>query len=411
MTPESYVPGDEAVLRGLCQLVGDSGAEVRTKTLGWRDWERVGELAVSHGLAPLLVAAVTDSTPAVLLPDSVRNELKAHYYRTAAHNALLFQHASNILVRLERAQAPAVVLKGVALAAGLYADPGLRPMGDIDLLVPRERLPAAMAALRAAEYEPETLGISDELTDMVAYEVNFDQDSGTCTPVRVELHWNLIGGRASRYRPRIEWFWEQTRTLPANILGDQVAARVLNPTANLLYLGAHLMLKHGGLRERLLWGYDIHELISKQGSEIDWNEVVERAAEFRWQAALESALLGVREAFGTPIPLGVLEELETLSDSRERDLVRQGVAAAGRWEKTQASMATLGWRARFRLALELVFPGKIFICRRYAPRPEWAWPIFYPWRWISVGAEAVRSMSAAVLRRLPTKGGRARDAN
>ena len=45
-----------------------------------------------------------------------------------------------------------MLLKGAALAITVYDSIGLRPMGDLDLLVPEERLAEAVARLKALGY-------------------------------------------------------------------------------------------------------------------------------------------------------------------------------------------------------------------------------------------------------------------
>ena len=58
--------------------------------------------------------------------------------------------------RLARAGIPAVLLKGAALRLSTYRDSAERAFGDLDVLVPRESIPAAVSALEAAGYERES---------------------------------------------------------------------------------------------------------------------------------------------------------------------------------------------------------------------------------------------------------------
>ena len=51
---------------------------------------------------------------------------------------------------LESAGVRHVLLKGAALATAVYADPSLRPFGDVDLLLDPGRFVDGIAALRAA---------------------------------------------------------------------------------------------------------------------------------------------------------------------------------------------------------------------------------------------------------------------
>ncbi len=55
-------------------------------------------------------------------------------------NTNYFQELKSILDKFENASIEAIVLKGAALAAGIYPDLGLRPMKDLDLLVHKSQI-------------------------------------------------------------------------------------------------------------------------------------------------------------------------------------------------------------------------------------------------------------------------------
>jgi hypothetical protein len=111
-------------------------------------------------LLPLIHYCVPDSV--LPLSPAARERCAQAYYHTAARNLLIYQELSHILAALATTDSfsisdfgfgisqfairnpqfaiPTVVLKGAALATTLYPSIGLRPMGDIDLLVPQDRL-------------------------------------------------------------------------------------------------------------------------------------------------------------------------------------------------------------------------------------------------------------------------------
>lgn len=104
-----------------------------------------------------------DLVPLIRDPALVRRHLlaplayrsgRAEYKRDYLTAAL---HAERRQVFLDEAVAalapiPAMRLKGIAYAGALYDDPALRPMTDIDLLVPADRFAAAIQALEAIGY-------------------------------------------------------------------------------------------------------------------------------------------------------------------------------------------------------------------------------------------------------------------
>ena len=62
--------------------------------------------------------------------------LKDRYLFTWSENQRFYHGVLPLLRAFEQAGIDAVVLKGLALIARFYRDPGLRPMADVDVLVP-----------------------------------------------------------------------------------------------------------------------------------------------------------------------------------------------------------------------------------------------------------------------------------
>src|SRR5688572_17468434 len=77
-------------------------------------------------------------------PDSIATTWQRDLRATRARNVLLLTELDRAFEALDVASIPAVALKGAAALGRLYADPGLRPMDDADLLVePNDRHRAA----------------------------------------------------------------------------------------------------------------------------------------------------------------------------------------------------------------------------------------------------------------------------
>ena len=216
------------------------------------------------------------------------------------------------------------------------------------------------------------------LQAMIGYDLPLQ--GGCDVRLTLEPHWSLIGGEESRYRPRIDWFWDQVKM--ANLVGCQ--ALILKPTAHLLFLAAHLAIKHGEAHSPLRWFYDIHLLVKREGQRIQWDELVARAREFRWAPALHVALAGTAARFAPPLPAGLLESLMDGTDSRDQALVQRKTRPQSRWQSTTDQLTSLSWRARLRLLLAYFLPSPAFVRKRYRPHPAWLWPLFYPYRWLDM---------------------------
>jgi len=106
----------------------------------------VFERALELGLGPVVahLARTADRLPGRPYVERIRaDELTAHALTNAAYDSL-----ARGLAAAREIECPVILLKGAATALLYYPSPHLRPMGDIDLLVPVDRRAAFEEALR-----------------------------------------------------------------------------------------------------------------------------------------------------------------------------------------------------------------------------------------------------------------------
>lgn len=363
-------------------------------------------LAQEHGIEPLLQRALAGSSVPSITP-AQRVALQAAATTAVAHNLLIY-HALADLLRALVPQTTVVVLKGVALGPVLYPATSLRSLRDIDLLVPRASIPAALRILNDTGYVhvPELApGINQQI------EHHEHLEGGPHHSIAVDLHWNLVSGDADWRTPPMEWFWQQTEPWQpqgsprlARIVADAVAQgrsiQQLTPTANLLYLAAHCMLQHGGAQARLIWLYDLHLLLTVCAARIDWLEVLERAAAFRWAAALHAALLETQRCFGTPLPAGVLAALAQRTDAMTSQFVQRKAttlptSTMDEWLKISAQR----WPVRWRMIGRLLVPTPGYIRWRYASARSLPLPLGYGYHWLRIVWAVLTMLAQLVARR------------
>ena len=356
------------------------------------DWVLLAETAEREHVGPLLHDSLSTGGGQEEVPDDVRQALLDTYHNTGVANLLLYDELAQIVEELqEDGEPPLILLKGAALAETIYRNIGLRPFGDLDLLLPEEKLAGAVRCLRARGYVEPYPDLSRGLNALVGHHVRLLRTDGTRSTA-VELHWSLIGGRHDWSTPRLPWFWEQTEPLQFSSAPDSSPQSLLTltPTANLLFLCAHLMLQHGEAGSLLFWFYDIHLLIEKEGARIDWEELVVRGREFGWAPALSRALEGVEARFQTRVPEGMLESLSKEASGRGAKLVTSGAEA----DQTRATRLIDGVSAlppavRRQLLFAVTFPNPAYMRWRYRPWPAWLWPLFYLYRWFDMLREAI----------------------
>lgn len=119
------------------------------------DWERLVTLAIDQGIAgPVWRALQRAGAP---LP----TDLAARLAGIAAFSDFRLLEVHRLLERtvanLSAHGIPVVLVKGAALGACVYAEPGDRNMGDLDLLVPIERARDAVVVAAEADWSVEAV--------------------------------------------------------------------------------------------------------------------------------------------------------------------------------------------------------------------------------------------------------------
>ena len=129
------------------------------------DWADLRALARREGVSAVLwprLRRVLDATGAPRPPAEVEEALRHEAMVGEFHARRLEARLQDVLELLSSGGVEPVLLKGAGLAYTVHGGMARRPMGDIDLLIPREAMPAAMAALRSAGWTPEQAGRTEE---------------------------------------------------------------------------------------------------------------------------------------------------------------------------------------------------------------------------------------------------------
>jgi hypothetical protein len=332
------------------------------------DWPMLVKTAEHHGLAPLAYEALKRSGLLKDAPESAATSLRMAYLRASVANRLAFQDLASLIDRLKSDDIPVIVLKGGSLAATLYDDAALRPMGDLDLLIPRDAVERAKRALAEQGYRPST-EMADGFADRFSVEQTFLRMGNR--PSQIDVHWHAFTMPYYFERIPVEWFWE--RALEIDI--GRASALMLDPTAQLIYLSVHYMLHN---YRRLIWSHDIALLIKRCGEQIDWDRVVEAAGEFRLSAVLADALYEVREQWGVPVPASVDDRLRGVGATARQRII---LAATSRMPGSDAGLlygaGFLGARRKMAYWLRVTFPSAGYMRTRFQVRNDALIPFCY----------------------------------
>ncbi len=205
---------------------------------------------------------------------------------------LLFQ----CLEALARDGIVPVLLKGYGLALRCYPDPLYRPMTDVDLLVARDELHPAEAALAQIGLKKNEQLEAFQLEHH--HHLNFYGTLGS-----VELHFRAISG----FGGAIDAQHLLERAVEDSLEGRRV--RYLRPEDELVYLATHAT-QH--LFKGVAWLYDL-KLFIRRYPALDWQSAISVARESGMQTPVYFALQTAQNALGAEVPGWVLERLRPAS--------------------------------------------------------------------------------------------------
>ena len=199
---------------------------------------------------------------------------------------LLIPRAVALAVRpLTEAGLEPVVFKGPAVAAR-YPEPGLRPMEDIDLLLPRRDHQRALRALGEAGWRVVRAGGGDRYDTALAHD--------EVPSLFLELHYGLEGTsqRVTALDPGALW----ARRRPLACAGTPAFGLPL--ADELVVLAAHAGKPHHGF-VRLMWIADLAMIVAdaaERGDPVDWDRVRAVARDARCVTVVAAALALARRA-------------------------------------------------------------------------------------------------------------------
>jgi hypothetical protein len=234
------------------------------------------------------------------LDDPLMGRLKGVYrfewYRTHA----LLHCTSPVVAALQAAGVDTLMLKGVPLLFSYYRNHALRPMADIDVLVPPGQVRRAMAVLQAEGWRRLEKASDDDIRyrhSMLHHNAAGDE---------IDLHWHGLFETCNDAADRA--FWEGARPL------DFAGVATLQPDPALLLL--HLIV-HGvryNPEPPARWIADAITLLQADGLEaegerLDWARFLGFARSQRLTNRLRLGLEHIARQYAAPVPAEVLREL------------------------------------------------------------------------------------------------------
>ncbi|TAJ07056.1 MAG: hypothetical protein EPO61_13835 [Nitrospirae bacterium] len=324
-------------------------------------WESLIEDAEAEGLTQLL-SGWLHALPERRRTFAAAVELiRPILVKIAAQNLVLAEELSSLLRRFQDHRLPCIPIRGPALAEQLYGDVTARAMGDLDLLVPRDRLPEIAGLLTDAGYRE--IDRRPGFARTFSYTLEFVKKRHGW--IYVEPHWTIA------YPPvadRIDMDSVWQRAVPGHVAG--VNTLLLNRTDLLLHLCFHLL--HKREQAPLLWWRELALLIRQEPAAIDWAQVLRMAKQTGQGELLAETLGQVRALFRSPVPEPVLAQLAVQPEQTSRNFLRRRLAPLLRGDSCvdgRESLAQLlvlkGFPAKWRYACGILFPSSEFMRAHY----------------------------------------------
>ena len=229
------------------------------------NWDYIVESSMRHGISPLLYWNLSKIDNGKDAPEEVMTKLRKLYYGNAAWNMFLYDELSKVLKAFKDAGIDVIVLKGAFLAETIYKNIGLRPMGDVDLLIKKEDLQKVKKKLVQLMYHAPVYPTKwhEQWQTEQAEEIHYtNQDKN----IMIDVHWN-IQPPSIPFQIDINKFWENAQ--PVKIAG--VETLMFTPEDLLQHLCLHLdkEINNGALPFR--WYCDIAEVIRHYGEKLIGN--------------------------------------------------------------------------------------------------------------------------------------------
>lgn len=273
-----------------------------------------------------------------VLSEDVLALARGIYFENLARWMMREKQLEKILDALAESDIDVIPLKGAILQSILYRDRGLRSMADIDILVrPENFLTAAGLLIQAGLQltQPKNINLAELERlppDTRPGELTFHDGQGFL----IDLHQSLMPSNwfASIYTVNMRAVWARSLSLSeqqqaAIMAGEGFWKRLLSPYDMLAHLCLHSALH--GLQNTKSY-LDVDLWLRNVPESWDWQHFIEIVNQWHVRSAVYHVLVICQKMLGTPVPVGVLAQLDPgrLARWRVRWLISPEIILSGR---------------------------------------------------------------------------------
>lgn len=282
----------------------------------WEAWKSQVDLVNDKldGGSFRVLPLVYSNLKALGVVDEHTARLKGIHRKAWYENQMHLHTLSQVLTMFAGAGIPTLALKGAPLALLHYPEVGARPMSDVDVLVPTERVEDAVALCHANSWRENQHEQINQITPAmlaVRHSWNFVRERQN-----MDLHWHAL--RLGCFPNADDDFWQGARPLDVN----GVCTQTLNPTDMLLHV-----LVHGGHWNQvppIRWVADACTVMTASLNELNWDRLLQLAVKFHVTLPLYDMLSYLANTFNAAVPRSILDALQRapVTDTERRVYVQ-----------------------------------------------------------------------------------------
>jgi hypothetical protein len=305
---ESSARRNKRIVAGGCWPTSDQEWLLRAALLrgdlalsAWREWRaRLDFNTLDYGSRQLL-PILYKNLHALGVDDPLLARFKGVYRHTWFVNQRLFRELAALLERLHAAGVPTMLLKGAALVREYYRDAGLRPMSDVDILVPPREAATAVRILMENGWLPRRKGYASPPERHLLFknsQCHIRRDD-----LAIDLHWHVLPECC--HPDDDDSLWENA----TKITVDSKETLCLHPPAQLL----HAIL-HGAKWSPvppLRWIADAHWIMDRHPHGLDWDFVIAETRRRRMVLPVRRSLRYLLDLLELEVPPAVIVSLST----------------------------------------------------------------------------------------------------
>ncbi len=337
------------------------------------DWKAMVEIAGFHSVAQILFKRFSNRQISQEIPSEIQDSLRNIYLSSIRDGLRLSNQTSKILGAFQASGIPVIPLKGLYLVEKVYRNIALRPMGDIDLLVPYDQVFPALEQLANLGYRlTYPVDLQNDLVYLHSLPLLIDT-----TRHSIDLHWNLFPPEVP-VQIDVASVWDHA--YPDTLFDVSVLS--MRCEELLLHLSLHSIYMHRYL-SRFYHIVDLAMVLQEFKDQIEWSRVIRLAKEWGLAKACFLSLTLAEQLVDAPVPESVLRELqpEDYQPAYLENVIEQLLSNSNFSVNLAEFLAPSPIRQRIRFFIEKVFCPP-YVLRECYPRlaKGIGWPFAYTLR-------------------------------